>query len=70
VAMSHRRRGCGSATFRARVLPRLAVVAVLVAMLLKMFASGVIPATLALGGVAFAGLGVTAIRAYRNRLSS
>jgi len=57
-------------TFRARVLPRLAVVAVLVAMLLKMFASGVIPATLALGGVAFAGLGVTAIRAYRNRLSS
>jgi hypothetical protein len=58
------------ATFRARVLPRLAVVAVLVAMLLKMFASGVIPATLALGGVAFAGLGVTAIRAYRNRLSS
>jgi hypothetical protein len=57
------------ATLRARVLPRLAVAAVLGAMCLKVFASGVIPATLAIMGLAFMGLGVTAIRTYQNRIS-
>lgn len=55
------------ATIRARVLPRLAGVALLVAIFLKMFASDLFPGTLALLGVAIAGLGMTGMRAYRNR---
>ncbi len=53
------------ATIRARVLPRPAGIALLVAVLLKLFASGVLPGTLALMGAAFAALGVTALHVAR-----
>jgi hypothetical protein len=54
------------ATARAGVLPRAAGVFLLVSVLLKIFASGVLPGTLALVGVAFATLGVTALLAVRS----
>lgn len=49
------------ATIHARVLPRPAGAFLLVAVLLKIFASGVLPGTLALMGVALATLGVTSL---------
>lgn len=49
------------ATIHARVLPRPAGAFLLVAVLLKMFASSILPGTLALMGVAFAVLGVTTL---------
>ncbi|WP_270887913.1 hypothetical protein [Pedococcus sp. 5OH_020] len=51
------------ATIRAGVLPRAAGIFLLVSVLLKIFASGVLPGTLALMGVAFAAMGLTALRA-------
>ena len=51
------------ATIRAGVLPRVPGIFLLVSVLLKIFASGVLPGTLALMGVAFAAMGVTALRA-------
>jgi hypothetical protein len=53
------------ATIRAQILPRPAGIFLLVAVLLKMFASGVLPGTLALMGAAFAALGVTALHVER-----
>jgi hypothetical protein len=53
------------ATIRAGVLPRAAGIFLLASVLLKMFASGVLPGTLALMGAAFAVLGLTALRAVR-----
>ncbi|MEO5833665.1 MAG: hypothetical protein ABIR83_09885 [Nakamurella sp.] len=53
------------ATIRAGVLPRWAGIVLLVAVLLKLFASGVLPGTLALMGAAFAALGVTALQVAR-----
>ena len=50
------------ATIRAGVLPRSAGVVLLAAVLLKMFASGVVPGTLALLGLAVAWVGVAAWR--------
>ena len=50
------------ATIRAGLLPRAAGVFLLVSVLLKLFASGVLPGTLALMGAAFATMGVTALR--------
>jgi hypothetical protein len=55
------------ATIQARVLPRAAGAFLLVAVLLKLFASSVLPGTLALMGLAFATLGVTALHAARSR---
>jgi len=54
------------ATIRARVLPRAAGIFLLVSVLLKIFASGMLPGTLALMGVAFAVMGVTALWAVRS----
>lgn len=54
------------ATVQAGVLPRAAGVFLLASVLLKIFASGVLPGTLALVGVAFASLGVTALLAVRS----
>jgi hypothetical protein len=51
------------ATIWAGVLPRAAGVFLLVSVLLKIFASGVLPGTLALMGAAFATMGLTALRA-------
>jgi hypothetical protein len=51
------------ATIIAGVLPRAAGVFLLVSVLLKIFASGVLPGTLALMGAAFATMGLTALRA-------
>jgi hypothetical protein len=51
------------AAIRAGVLPRAAGAFLLVSVLLKIFASGVLPGTLALMGVAFAAMGLTALRA-------
>lgn len=53
------------ATMRAGVLPRSAGVVLLVAVLLKMFASEVVPGTLALLGLAVAWVGVAAWRTAR-----
>ena len=50
------------ATIRAGVLPRSAGVVLLAAVLLKMFASGAVPGTLALLGLAVAWVGVAAWR--------
>lgn len=49
------------ATARAGVLPRAVGVFLLVSVALKIFASGVLPGTLALMGVAFATMGVAAL---------
>lgn len=54
------------ATIRAGVLPRAAGVFLMVSVLLKMFASEVLPGTLALLGAAFATMGLTALRAVRS----
>jgi hypothetical protein len=54
------------ATIRAGVLPRAAGVFLLVSVLLKMFASGVLPGTLAVMGAAFATMGLTALWAVRS----
>lgn len=54
------------ATIRAGVLPRAAGIFLLVSVLLKIFASGILPGTLALMGAAFAVLGLTALRAVRS----
>ncbi|HET9829779.1 MAG TPA: hypothetical protein VFQ11_14895 [Nocardioidaceae bacterium] len=51
------------ATIWAGVLPRAAGVFLAVSVLLKIFASGVLPGTLALMGAAFATMGLTALRA-------
>ena len=51
----------GWATARARVLPRSAGVLLIIAMLLKMFVSDMVPMTLALMGAAFVWMGVTAL---------
>ncbi len=53
------------AVFRARVLPRSAGVVLLLAILLKMFASEVVPGTLALLGLAVAWVGLAAWRVAR-----
>lgn len=53
------------ATMRAGVLPRSAGALLLIAVLLKMFASDVVPGTLALLGLAVAWAGVAAWRAVR-----
>jgi|GEM_PF-5989845 hypothetical protein len=53
------------ATIRAGVLPRSAGAVLLLAVLLKMFASGAIPGTLALLGLAVAWVGLAAWRAAR-----
>ena len=50
------------ATMRARVLPRSVGLLLMVAMLLKMFASGLIPATLSQMGAAFIWMGINAWR--------
>jgi hypothetical protein len=55
------------AIIQAGVLPRLAGVFLLASVLLKLFASGVLPGTLALLGAAFATLGFTALRAAPSR---
>ncbi len=55
------------ATIRAGVLPRAAGIFLLVSVLLKLFASGVLPGTLALMGAAFATTGLTALRAVRSQ---
>jgi hypothetical protein len=55
------------ATIRGGVLPRAAGAFLLLSVLLKIFASGVLPGTLALMGVAFATMGVVALRAVRSR---
>lgn len=55
----------GVATFRARVLPRSAGGLLVVTVLLKMFASDMLPGTLALLGAAFVWLGVAGLRASR-----
>ena len=52
----------GVATFRARVLPRSAGGLLVVTVLLKMFASDIVPGTLALLGAAFVWLGVVVLR--------
>jgi hypothetical protein len=57
------------ATMRARVLPWSAGAALIVAMLLKMFASGLLPFTLALAGAAFIWLGISALTALRSQRS-
>jgi hypothetical protein len=57
------------ATMRARVLPWPAGAALIVAMLLKMFASGLIPFTLALAGAAFIALGISALTVLRSQRS-
>lgn len=57
----------GAATFKARVLPRSAGALLVVSVLLKMFASDVLPGTLALLGAAFVWLGVVMLRASRLR---
>jgi hypothetical protein len=54
------------ATIRAGVLPRAAGIFMLVSVLLKIFGSGVVPGTLALMGVAFAVMGLTALRAAKS----
>jgi hypothetical protein len=54
------------ATIRAGVLPRAAGIFLLVSVLLKIFASRVLPGTLALLGAAFATLGLSALRAVRS----
>ncbi|MDN5778640.1 MAG: hypothetical protein L0H96_17235, partial [Humibacillus sp.] len=54
------------ATIRAGVLPRAAGVFLMVSVLLKMFASEVLPGTLALMGAAFAMLGLSALRVVRS----
>jgi len=54
------------ASARGGVLPRAAGVFLLVSVLLKIFASGVLPGTLALMGAAFATMGVTALLAVRS----
>lgn len=53
------------ATIWAGVLPRAAGLFLLMSVLLKMFASAVLPGTLALMGAAFATLGLSALRAAR-----
>jgi len=53
------------ATIRAGVLPRAAGVFLLASVLLKLFASGVLPGTLALMGAALATMGLSALRAVR-----
>jgi hypothetical protein len=55
------------ATMLARVLPWSAGAALIVAMLLKMFASGLLPFTLALAGAAFIWLGISALTALRSQ---
>jgi hypothetical protein len=57
------------ATMRARVLPWSAGAALIVAMLLKMFASGLVPATLALAGAAFIWMGICALTVLRSQRS-
>jgi hypothetical protein len=54
------------ATMRARVLPWSVGLLLMVDMLLKMFASGLIPATLALMGAAFIWMGINAWRVLRS----
>jgi hypothetical protein len=54
------------ATIWAGVLPRAAGVFLLASVLLKMFASGVLPGTLALMGAALATMGLGALRAVRS----
>jgi hypothetical protein len=55
----------GAATFWARVLPRSAGALLVLAVLLKVFASGLVPGTLALMGAAFAWSGVAALLVLR-----
>ncbi len=55
------------ATIWAGVLPRAAGIFLLVSVLLKILASGILPGTLALVGVAFATMGLTALRTVRSR---
>lgn len=57
----------GVATFRARVLPRSAGGLLVVTVLLKMFASDIVPGTLALLGAAFVWLGVVVLRPSQTR---
>jgi len=54
------------ATIRAGVLPRAVGIFLLVSVLLKIFASGVLPGTLALMGAAFATMGLAALRVVRS----
>jgi hypothetical protein len=55
------------ATIWAGMLPRAAGVFLVVSVLLKIFASGVLPGTLALMGAAVAAMGVSALRSVRSR---
>lgn len=55
------------ATMRARVLPWSVGVLLIVTMLLKMFASGLIPGTLALMGAAFIWMGISALAVLRSQ---
>ena len=57
------------ATMRARVLHWSAGAALIVAMLLKMFASGLLPFTLALMGAAFIWMGISALAVLRSQRS-
>ena len=57
------------ATMRARVLHWSAGAALIVAMLLKMFASGLLPFTLAMAGAAFIWLGISALAVLRSQRS-
>jgi hypothetical protein len=57
----------GTATIMARVLPRSAGALLVLAVLLKVFASGVVPGTLALMGAAFVWLGTAGLLVMRTR---